>query len=203
MFLEVFFDVETKKLFEEVDGWDPAGLGVWVVSAYRRQLDENHKEVGGEMRSFWEEDFEKLWPWLEEADRVVGFNSLGFDVPALEPYYSRGLAKLKHFDILAKVKEVLGHRLSLDALARETLGHTKIAVGTQAVEWWKKGDRESLNNLRQYCEMDVQVTKEIYDHGLNHRRLMYKDRWNESREVMVDFSYPVIPVKTEEQIGLF
>jgi len=199
--IEVIFDVETKKLFEEIEDNDPGKLGVSIVSAYRREIDGQGSEIRGEMKSFWERDFGDLWQWFEEAERIIGFNSLGFDVPALEPYYQGKLDKLRHFDILSEVKKVLGHRLSLNAIAKETLEETKIAVGTDAVVWWKTGDEESLNKLRKYCEMDVVVTRNVYDYAMKNGRLKFKDKWNELREVELDFSYPKI--KEELQMGLF
>jgi len=104
---------------------------------------------------------------------------------------------------LEKVKNVLGHRLSLDAIAKETLGKTKSGVGTQAVEWWKAGDDKSLDLLKKYCEMDVIVTKDVYDFGLENRHLKFMDKWNELREVEVDFSYPKEVEEGETQMGLF
>jgi hypothetical protein len=37
--IEVFFDVETKKLFSEINTRAPGDLGVSVVSVYKRELD--------------------------------------------------------------------------------------------------------------------------------------------------------------------
>lgn len=199
--IEVIFDVETKKLFEEVEGRDPGKLELSVASAYRRKVDEKGREIEGEMRSFWEKELDELWVWFEEAERIIGFNSIGFDVPVLQPYYQGNLLKLNHFDILDRVKEVLGHRLSLNAIAKETLGETKIAVGTDAVDWWKAGDEGSLAKLKKYCEMDVVVTRGVYDYARNEGKLKFKDRWNELREVEVDFSYP--KPEGEVQMGLF
>ena len=199
--IEVIFDVETKKLFEEIEGRDPGKLELSVASAYRREIDEEGREIKGEMRSFWEKELKELWPWFEEADRIIGFNSIGFDVPVLQPYYEGNLAKLNHFDIMDKVKEALGHRLSLNVIARETLDETKIAVGTDAVKWWKAGDEESLANLKKYCEMDVVVTRNVYDYAKKEGKLKFKDRWNELREMEVDFSYP--EPEDEIQMGLF
>lgn len=212
MFTEVIFDVETQKLFEEIeDRSKVADLGVSVVSAYRRRVDKKGKEREGEMASFWvpevkieglgERGFERLWGWFEEADRVVGFNSMGFDVPLLAPFYPRDLYELAHFDILEKVKERLGHRLSLDAIAKESLEVGKIARGVDAVLWWQKGDEESLEKLKRYCEADVEVTKKIYDKVREEGKLRYKDKWNEIKEVVMDFSYP--ERVDEAQLGLF
>lgn len=205
--IELIFDLETKKFFDEVDGGRDAGLlGVSVVSAYRRELDENFNEKYGELRSFWEKDFEEMWKWFDEAERIVGYNSLGFDVPALVPYYPKGdlIKKLPHFDVLAKIKEVFGKRVKLDSVAKEVLGVGKIADGGDAVRWWSLGDEESLANLKKYCEMDVEVTKGVYDYGLRNGKLKFKDHWNELREILVDFSYPKVqPKKGESQMGLF
>ena len=199
--IEVIFDVETKKLFEEIEDRDPGKLELSVASAYRRKIDEEGREIEGEMRSFWEKELNELWSWFEGAERIIGFNSIGFDVPVLQPYYQGNLLKLNHFDILDKVKGILGHRLSLNAIAKETLEETKIAVGTDAVDWWKAGDEKSLAKLKKYCEMDVVVTRKVYDYARNEGKLKFKDKWNEKREVKVDFSYP--KPEGEVQMGLF
>jgi len=203
--IEVIFDIETKKFFDEIDAHDPAALGISIVSAYRRELDRDLNEIKGEMKSFWESDFEQMWSWFEEADRIVGYNSLGFDVPAVNGVYQGDFTKLKHFDVLKVIKDVFGHRVKLDSVAKETLGQGKIASGGDAVNWWAKGDPESLANLKKYCEMDVEVTKRVYDFGLKNRKLKFKDHWNELREIEVDFSYPpeTVAKTTDLQMGLF
>lgn len=208
MYREVIFDIETKKLFDQIeDRQRIEDLGVSVVSAYRRVLDDSYMEIEGEMASFWDEGMQgrrklgELWEWLVNADRVIGFNSIKFDAPVLNPHMKGDVMRLKHFDILEKVRGVLGHRLSLDALAKETLGETKMANGLAAVDWWQAGDEESLEKLQRYCEMDVEVTKKLYDVGLREGRLKYMSKWNEPKEIEVDFSYP--KKEEESQLGLF
>ena len=205
--IEVVYDIETKSFFDDTNIRDPAALGISIVSAYRREVDKELNEVSGEMKSFFEPEFEKMWNWFEEADRIIGYNSFGFDNPAMNGIYVRGdFTKLKHFDILKVIKDVFGHRVKLDSVAKETLGRGKIAGGAEAVKWWSKGDPESLANLKKYCEGDVEVTREIYDYGLKNRKLKFKDKWNELREIEVDFSYPEEPIAekpAEEQMGLF
>ncbi len=202
MITEVFFDIETKKLFQDIQTSNPADLGVSIVSVYKRQLDENLNEINGEMISFWESDFSKMWPVFSNVDRIVGFNSLGFDVPALIPLCPYNFKKLTHFDIMDKVKSSLGFRLSLDALAKETIGHSKIDIGTNAVVYWNQATEESLAKLKKYCEMDVLVTRDVYDYGLKFGHLKYKDKWNTPRIVEIDFSYPKKDTKND-QMGLF
>lgn len=193
---EVIFDCETKKFFDAIEEFDPSKPGVSLVSLYIRETDEEGTEKGGEMKSFWEEDFSSMWPLFEKADRIVGFNSIGFDVPALSPYCPPVFPKLNHFDILAHVKQSQGKRVSLDSLARATLGTSKNDTGENAIAYWQKGDKDSLAKLKKYCEMDVKITTDIYDFGKKNGYLKFIDFWNEIREVKVDFSYP-----QEEQNG--
>ncbi|OGM14952.1 hypothetical protein A3A76_05640 [Candidatus Woesebacteria bacterium RIFCSPLOWO2_01_FULL_39_23] len=201
MITEVFFDVETKKLFSEIDKFDPADLGVSIVSLYRRILDENYIEKEGKLMSFWEADFQKLWPIFQEANRIIGFNSINFDVPALEPYTNFPIKKLPHFDIMAKVKDVFGRRISLDSISKETLGREKSDIGVNAVLYWQTGGKENLKKLQRYCDDDVIITKELYDFVLKNGYLHFKDKWNTQRRVDLDFSYP--KEKSQKQIGLF
>ena len=60
-YFEVIFDTETKKFFDEIEGYDPSLLGVSITSAYIRTLDEDLKETEGEMKSFWEEDLKEKY----------------------------------------------------------------------------------------------------------------------------------------------
>jgi len=180
--IEVFFDVETKKLFSEINTNNPGDLGVSVVSVYKRELDSNQKEIQGEMRSFWEHEFTDMWKIFKEADRIIGFNSLKFDVPALQPYALFCLAELSHFDIMKKVRKSLGRN---------------------AVRYWRSGDKESLRKLRTYCEMDVQITRKLYDFGKKNSYLKFTDKWNNLRTLAVDFSYPINKTYSGKQISLF
>lgn len=206
-YIEVIYDIETKDLISEMTPKALENMGISIVSAYRREVDKNLKEIKGEMRSFWEKDFGEMWKWFEEADRIIGYNSFGFDNHVMNGKYNGDFHKFKHFDILDEIKRVFGARVKLDSVAKESLGVGKNAAGTDAVIWWGKGDTESLANLKKYCEMDVEVTKGVYDFGIKNKKLKFKDRWNEMREIEVDFSYPPEAEKpveeSREQIGLF
>jgi DEAD/DEAH box helicase domain-containing protein len=208
MVIEVFFDVETQKLFSDIISEDPADLEISVVSVYRRTIDDNGKELSGEMKTFWHPDagispyIEEMWQWFEEATRIIGFNSKKFDVPALRPHYSKDFSKLPHFDILEVVRTVLGRRISLNALVQETLGSHKIDVGTNAVYYWANKTKENFEKLRTYCESDVALTRDLYDFGREKKYLKYMDtKWNRSQSIPIDFSYPI--KIQESQIGLF
>ncbi len=199
---EVIFDVETKKLFGDVIGDDPGLLGVSIVSVYTRRVDNSFNELEGKMTSFWEEDFPNMWPLFQSAKRIIGFNSIGFDALALKPYANFPFEKLPHFDIMLKFKEKAGHRISLDSLAKETLGSQKSDVGTNAVYYFQKGDPESLAKLKKYCEADVALTRDLYDYIAKNGQVHYKDKWNTPRSLELNFSYPK-EASPDSQIGLF
>jgi len=181
MFNEVIFDLETKSFFVENGKFDPSRFGVSIVSLYTRKLDESFKEAEGKMLSFWEEDFPQMWPFFQKADRIIGFNSLGFDVPALSPYSPPGFARLPHFDILEQIKRIAGHKTSLHRIAKATLGIQKTDSGENAVLYWEKHDPKSLELLQKYCRDDVEITKNIYDFVLRNKKLLFTDYWNNPR----------------------
>lgn len=203
MYSEVIFDVETKKLFGDIEGNDPGDLGVSIVSLYSRKVDEDQEETQGEILSFWEQDFDEMWSLFNSADRIIGFNSLGFDVPALVPYAPPEFAKLKHFDIMDEVKKKFGRRIRLDDIAKETLGSVKTDIGINAVKYWEAGDEESLAKLQEYCEADVLITRDVYDFAVKEKSLRFKDKWNTLRTVELDFSYPKVEENNGGQAGLF
>lgn len=188
--VEVFFDVETKKIFADIPDFDPAKLGVSIVSVYRRTVDENQNEIEGKMESFWEEDFDRMWPLFSDAKRIIGFNTLRFDVLTLKPYAPSYFSKLPHFDIYAEIKKVSENAASLNKIAQETLDREKTDDGLNAVYYWEKHDEESLAKLKKYCEADVLLTRDVYDYIVKNKEVLFKDRWNTLRKVPLDFSYP-------------
>lgn len=203
MYDEVIFDLETQKFFDEIEGTDPADLGVSILSMYVRTLDKDLKEIKGEMVSFFEPELPKAWEFFKNVHRIVGFNSKHFDVPALKPYLPIELTKIPHLDILEIVRAVNGKRVSLGAIAGETLGDHKADDPRNAITYWAKHDEESLRKLKFYCEEDVRLTKELYDYGLKNKKLTFKDYWNDIKTIDIDFSYPVIEKAAEEQTSLF
>lgn len=194
---EVIFDLETKKFFDETGTTNPADLGVSVVSLYFRDTTSSQ----GELKSFWEKDFNDMWKVFRQADRIIGFNSKNFDIPALSPYAPADFAKLSHFDILEKIKETIDHRISLNRIAKDTLGNTKNDNPANAIVYWNSGDPESLEKLQQYCEQDVILTCDVYDFALKNKYLKFTDYWNNPRQISVDFSYP--PESSKVQLSLF
>ncbi len=205
MINEVIFDLETKTFFDETGDFDASKLGVSIVSLYQRKLDSDLKECDGKMLSFWESDLTKMWPHFFDADRIIGFNSKRFDVAVLKPYTPRDIARLPHLDILEEIKKTHGRRVSLNKVAKSTLGRGKIDTGANATVYWQKQDAESLAKLKKYCEADVLLTKEIYDFGLSKGFLSFTNFWNTPFTIKVNFAYPpdFTPKSQKSQMGLF
>ena len=143
-----------------------------------------HDSETNEYKSFLKEELPTLWPILERADILVGYNSDHFDIPILNKYYSGDLTKIKSVDLLKEVKNVLNRRLKLDNLAEATLGQKKIGNGLEAVKWWTEG---KIEKVREYCLDDVRLTLELYEYAKKHGFLKYKD-FDGVREIKLDTS---------------
>jgi len=130
---------------------------------------------------------------------VVGFNHIGFDYGVLAGYTKKNLrATVPSFDILLDVKDRLGHRLSLDHLAQATLGKGKTADGLQALAWWKEGLHDKVAD---YCEADVDVTKKLFEFGLEHGRLLYTLKDGQSARITLDWDLDAMIVTAAEQVA--
>lgn len=182
----VFLDVETQKAFDEVGGYFPAQLGVSFVGICIRDGFQGP----GEFKGFFEKDLPKLWPIIETADVVVGFNITNFDMETLRPYYSGNMEQLNVLDLLTRFKEAAGHRISLDAIAQETLGKSKTGDGLDAIRYYRSGQ---FRELAKYCLHDVAITRDVYDFGKKNNLVRFVNKWNRKIEVPVNFSY--VPTK--------
>lgn len=180
---EVVFDIETRNTFQDVGAYNPALLKVSVVCAYFYETDS--------FEAFLEEDLPKFWPRLERADRIIGYNSDGFDFPCLQSYYPGDIKKFPSLDLLAELQKSLGFRIKLDDVAQATLGVGKSGHGLQAVEFWKKGE---IKKLKDYCTQDVKVTRDVYEYALEHKEVKYTDRMGQIQTV----SLPIDPVDANE-----
>jgi DEAD/DEAH box helicase domain-containing protein len=138
----------------------------------------------------FEADIPKLFPVMEQADVIIGFNSDGFDLPALSAYYSGDLKRLPSLDLLAQIKAAAGHRLSLDAVAAQTLGTQKSGHGLDAIKWFAQGE---LDKLKRYCMKDVEITRDLFDYGREHHHIKFLNHWNNLIELPVDFNPPLKP----------
>ena len=173
----VFFDLETQNLFEDVGGRDPSRLRLACAVTW--------SSARNDFTVYWERDAQALIAELKSATRVIGFNLKGFDYEVLKPYApNEKLAFLPTLDIMDDLYRRLSFRISLDSLARATLGAEKRASGLQAVEWFRQGE---MDKLVEYCQSDVDITRRLYDFGCEKGFVHYITRLGSKQRVQVDW----------------
>ena len=165
------FDLETQRDLAEVGGrafLHRVGVSVGV----------SYHFVERRFRHYLAHELHHLIEELRGADLVVGFNIKAFDYPVLNAYTDFDLASLPTCDIMDHVQQALGHRVTLDSLAQQTLGIRKAADGRMALRWWKDGQIELI---RDYCQRDVDITRRLYEFGRDHGYLWSWDRRSRRR----------------------
>jgi len=173
---KIVFDIETYGDIRKRDQ-----LKVTMVSLYNYDTDS--------YQSYNEHQLTELWPVLEKATLLIGYNSKGFDIPVLNNFYAGDLSVIPHCDILERIKESAGKRYKLDDIAKATLQISKSADGLAALKWYEEGE---IEKIREYCEQDVKVTKEVYDFGLKNKMLYYPTLTGEVLPIAVDLEMPTL-----------
>ena len=159
----VYFDLESQKLFEEVGGRDPSLL--LLACGVTWSTERNNFAV------YWEKDAQDLVAELKAADKVIGFNIISFDYQLLKPYApNENFRTFRSVDMLQDIFKTLGFRLSLDSIAKATLGATKTADGLKSVEWFRNGE---LDKVAEYCKADVDITRRVYEFGRDNGYIHY------------------------------
>ena len=200
------FDLETQRSAQEVGGWDHIAdmkLSVGVVYDSRDQR----------FYTYFEGDLIDLIAHLKSGPLVIGYNHLRFDYLVLAGYApleerEEAMAEylaLDNLDLLVDIKDRIGKRIKLDDLVRPTLGAAKSADGLTALQWYQEyleGQTERLGMIADYCKQDVEVTRDLYLHGLKHKRVNYLDRDRGLIELAVDWGHNLAP-EDETQLPLF
>lgn len=159
----ITFDIETyspsdsKKI-------DTNEFRVTVIGAYYSWLDE--------YIAFLEHDVKDFIDSLKEAELVVGFNHLWFDLPVLQKYSSFDLLKLTTYDIMLEFEKKAGFKCKLNDLAKSNLDHQKTDVFENFSNYHKEG---KWSELIDYCMHDVKITEELFKRVLNGEKIKYAD----------------------------
>ena len=113
---------------------------------------------------------------LAKADRIVGHNVIGFDLPALSKMYSFHPPLIKVLDTMVMAKCIVADVRNDDFLRNK---FDKSLIGSHSLKAWgnrldkltklaygeEDGAFDSYNDeMRQYCERDVLVTQILYDY---------------------------------------
>ncbi len=165
----VYLDIETQNGPDDV----PGGWG--NLAAFKISCTVTCTEGTGEpaYQTWWEGDVPNLMDHLKQYDRIVGFNIKRFDYGVLSGYSDVDHLTDRTIDILDMIYDKLRFRISLQGLAEANFGLSKLGTGVQAIEWWRKGD---LDSLEKYCQEDVRITRMLYKKARTEGYLLYHDR---------------------------
>ncbi len=159
----IFFDLETQKLFREINSRDPGKL--LLACGVTFSTEKNDFSV------YWEREAPALIEELKSADKVIGFNIREFDYEVLRPYAPAfNFGTLRTLDLMLELSRTLNFRISLDSLARGCLDISKTASGEKSVEWFRAGE---IDKVAEYCKADVDITRRIYEFGLENGYVYY------------------------------
>lgn len=156
----VILDLETKYTFREFT--DPKKLGISVAAIY------DYKDEQGKV--FTEKELTRLFPLLESASYIIGYNVKNFDIPVLQAYYPGKVDIFSTFDILDDIRGKIGRRPALNEVIYATLGKKKSGHGLLAIEYYKE---RKWDELKKYCLDDVLLTKELFDFGVRNKEIQY------------------------------
>jgi len=176
----LYFDLETQKSADDVGGWDKVHKMKLAVGVVWDSLEQK-------FFSYIDSEASQLVEKLKTADLVVGFNVAKFDYGVLQPYASKmdfDLEEITTFDMLIDINKKLGHRLSLNHLAENTLNAKKSADGLVSLQWYKEG---KIDKIIEYCKQDVEITRDLFLYGESHGYVKYSTRSGVAKDLQVDW----------------
>lgn len=189
----IVLDLETQKGFHEIDRKKLHLLKCSVVCIHDSATDSYH--------SFEEKELAKLEEVLKRADVIVGFNIRDFDMPVLAPYLITPIERFPVLDLMVEIEKSRGHRVSLQSLVQPTLGVSKSGTGWDALQLYKDC---KLDELKKYCTDDVRLTKELYEYGLVHGKVLFQsNRDFQTYEVPVNWDAAVKELTAKKETGAF
>lgn len=188
----VVLDLETKTLGEVLKN------GKYLQEISVVGIYDSSTEL---LRAFEETELGEVWPILENADLIVGYNIKKFDYKILSSYYKGNPWRLPTLDLFEIVKNHLGFALPLDTLAQATLGVGKSGTGRQAVQLFQEGRMEELKS---YCLDDVKITRDLFYHVRDKGIVKYFDFAKQIKEIPLDILrfLPKKDQKTQMSLGV-
>jgi hypothetical protein len=186
------FDIETYNPSKS-DKFSINEFRVSVAGAYISWID---KYV-----AFLEEDILDLIELFKEADLIVGYNQISFDLAVLQKYTKFNLQSLPNYDILKEIEKILGFRLKLDNICEANFGED---VKTDSYEkfkhyYWDKKWFELID----YCMNDVRLTEKIFRKIRNEEQVFYTDLY-QKKEILLPIPTlkKIKKAETEEEVLL-
>lgn len=174
----VYFDLETKKTFDEVGGRTK-------MRELRVSVGVTYSTAKGGYTIYGENRVNDLIEELRRADLVVGYNIIGFDFPVLQgenEFFD--YEQIPSLDMMLDIQKQAEVRPSLDSVAKGCMGIEKTADGLQAVRWYREG---KILEVAEYCCYDVKVTKLVHEYGRHHKQVHFTNRMGAELSAPVDW----------------
>lgn len=162
----LYLSLSTQKSADEVGGWQHKHL-------LRLGIAVTYDTQDARYRVYTAATVDALVRDLRAADLVIGFNLRDFDYQVLQPYADTPLATIPTLAILDHIQQVLGFRVSLSHVVRETLGTERTDDSLQTLHWWHEGARERIVD---YCRRDIALLRQLVQHATSTGTLCYRDR---------------------------
>jgi len=182
----ITFDIET---------YSPSRLEKIDTNEFRVSVCGAYLSWTGEYLAFLEDDIKDFLELLRQADVVVGYNHLWFDLPVLQKYADWDLIKgTNNYDIMVELEKKIGYKLKLNDVCKANLSDD---IKTDSYEtykhyYWDK----NWYPLIDYCMNDVRLTNDIFLQILNTKKLKYQ---NLHQTMEVELDSPQIGEKVEIQ----
>jgi len=182
----IVFDIETQNFFTDSGvGRDNFGaLKISVVCAY------SYMRNG--FFSFEEHEMAGAAELFAGADTLVGFSINRYDIPVLNNYFQKlrlpigNLWGKTRIDLLEEIELATQQRTSLSRLAEANLGVKKEHHSAEAITLYNEG---RMDELKEYCLNDVELTKALYDLYCAQNYLMVPNKLT-GETVKVSFAKP-------------
>jgi hypothetical protein len=119
---------------------------------------------------------------------LVSYNGKRFDIPSMFNHLDidtiNQMIALPHIDMLQIFYKRVNHRfrVSLDNLAKNTLGISKSGNGADAPKMFQD---KRFDELFAYCQQDVNVTKQLFNYLKENMKWSYFDSQTGTKEEMM------------------
>jgi hypothetical protein len=131
------------------------------VSALRFGFAATYDEIYG-WRTWTTSLVNMLWTHLSMSGaRVVGWDILDYDLPVIAHAADSQPQGVVALDLSAEIAAATGRRYKLDTIARANLGRGKILDTPLVIEWLRKGDSASMQQVTAHCRNNVQLVLDL------------------------------------------
>lgn len=152
----LYFDIETLDLIPPDRDLSKVRFGIGVT-----------QETGADARTWQTVQVSELARYLlnSDAEKIVGWNILDFDLRVLEHNTGIMLGMLRGcvFDLMHEIRVDTRRWYKLDAIAVANLDRLKIGRGDLAVEWLNSGDPQQIAQAFDYCRDDVELVIQLHE----------------------------------------